>query len=436
MEGPLPRLGPKYRLERRRARTGMVEFFLAVHEGPAGFSRKVLVKTLLPSLSHEPQFVKLFLEGARVAAQFTHPNIAHTYDFGESEGTYFVVLENVEGKSLASLQRAAVKAGRQLTPGFVATVGSHVCAGLAYAHAQASLDGRPVGIAHRDINPTTIIACVDGAMRILDFGLAKAAGVGAYTEADAPQSAPGYLSPEQCMAVPVDPRSDLFSLGMVLWELVARRKLVGGTTQEEISRWICEVPAPRLRTIEPTCPEVLALAIERALEIDPERRFASAAEMGRVFESFLTQTGASANEETRSELLRAEIASGGDSADVDWLTGEIREVAEAAPPMEVAAAPSDVLELEPVPPQVSAPVVEVVAPPVRTVSQERSVARELRTDEQPRSRKRLLIVSAIVAVVALGGAFLAWHFSSGAPIESGTNLRIGSDPPGRDGPAR
>ena len=428
MADSLPSLGPKYRLERRLAQVGMAEVFLARHEGPAGFSRRVLVKTLLPELAREPPQVKQFLSAARIAAQLTHPNIVHLYDFGEHEGTYYVVLEHLEGESVASLLRAALKAGRQLTPGFVASVGAHVCSGLSYANSCCDPEGRPSGLVHRDLNPLNIVACADGTVKILDFGFARPEGVSAYTEAGQVRNQPRYCSPELGSARPVDARSDLFSLGVVLWELVARRTLVGGDSPAEMARFVREVSAPRLRTVDPSCPEELAAIVERALQLDPALRFASASEMGRALESFLSRIGANPAEEIRTELLRAQIV-GGAAANAhpeaerapDWLT---RDLDPSASP---AASPSG-LELEAPRPAAPAPVSALG--PAAPSSQPRPAHEPKRLRPANPIRSRVVFAAAVGALALVAAGYWLFFGSSGAAPAAPAELRVRSDPPG------
>lgn len=227
--------GPRYRVERRLARGGLCEIFLAHHEAAEGFSRRVVIKALLPHLAHEPDAVKLFLGEAQVGARLTHANLVHLYDFGENAGTHFIVLEYLEGVGLAPLLRAAASAGRKLTPGFVAAVGSQVCSGLAYAHARTDAEDRPLGLVHQGVSPRNLVACADGIVKILDFGVDHARGASAYAEPGVGESAACYLSPEQCGPGPIDARSDLFSLGLVLWELVTRSW--AGPRIEARTRW-------------------------------------------------------------------------------------------------------------------------------------------------------------------------------------------------------
>ncbi|MGC4119467.1 MAG: serine/threonine-protein kinase [Myxococcales bacterium] len=293
--------GGKYRVVRSLARGGMGEVFLARHEGPGGFSRDVVVKTLLADLAEDEAVVSMFLAEARVAALLTHPNIVHLNDFGEQDGTYYIVLELLAGESLSAVLRGARKAGRKLAHGFVAAIGSQVCAGLAYAWTRPGPDGAPLHLVHRDISPQNILACTDGSAKILDFGIAKYSGSSAHTSPGDLKGKPSYLSPEHLGRSPMDGRSDLFCLGIVLWELVAGRQLFAGDLAQSVQR-VAHEPAPELEQLDATVPPELSAIVARALRIKPDERFASAAEMGRALDAFLIRSGAVGADEIRQEL--------------------------------------------------------------------------------------------------------------------------------------
>ncbi|HEY3450811.1 MAG TPA: serine/threonine-protein kinase [Myxococcales bacterium] len=295
------KFGDKYRVLRSLARGGMGEVFLARHEGPGGFSRDVVIKTLLPDLAEDESLVSMFLAEAKVAALLTHQNIVHLYDFGQQDGVYFIVMELLQGESLSALLRAARRAQRTLTPGFVAAIGSQVCAGLSYAWTRPGPDGKPLALVHRDISPQNILACSDGSAKVLDFGIAKYAGSSAFTSPGSIKGKPSYLSPEHLGISPVDDRSDQFCLGIVLWELVAGRQLFTNDLAQA-ALTVAHEPAPDLTKLEPTTPPALAAIIARALRIAPGERYSSAAEMGRALDGFLLHTGALAADEIRAEL--------------------------------------------------------------------------------------------------------------------------------------
>jgi serine/threonine-protein kinase len=296
-------IGGKYRITRQLARGGMGEVCLAVHEGPGGFARQVVIKTLLPELSQREDLVQMFLGEAQLAAQLTHPNIVHVYDFGQEGPSYFFGLEYLQGATLSELLRRNRKTGRKVSSTFVCAIGSQVCAGLAYAFSKVGPDGEPLRVVHRDVSPQNILVCEEGVAKLLDFGIAKAKIGQAANSGDDVKGKPSYLSPEQARGLPADSRSDIFSLGIVLWEALAGHKLFVGNGALELADQVCCAPIPPLSEVMPELPNDLSLAIARALERDPERRFQSAAEMGRVLESlFQSLGGQSMQEELLFEL--------------------------------------------------------------------------------------------------------------------------------------
>ena len=296
-------VGGKYKVSRELSRGGMGSVVLATHEGPEGFAREVVIKTLLPALSDREDLVQMFLNEARLAAQLTHPNIVHVYDFGKEGDTYFLVMEYLRGATLAALLRRAAREGRPLSSSFIAAVGAQVCAGLAYAHTKHGPDGQPLCVVHRDISPQNILLAEEGVAKILDFGIAKAHLGESRTRAGELKGKPSYMSPEQARGLPVDARSDVFSLGIVLWEGLAGRKLFPGGNPLELVQKICEEPIPPIGSIAAGIPLELSAAIDRALERDLDRRFQGSADMGRALDNvFYGMGGHSYEEEILAEL--------------------------------------------------------------------------------------------------------------------------------------
>jgi len=419
-----PQLGPRFKVDQRLGETSHFDVFSGQQEGAAGFSRQVLIKVLRPEHSQDRQVVKAFAEQARTAALFAHPNILHLYDFGEHAGAFFLVTEFLDGYPLATVLAAAVRANRSLSPGFLAAVGSQVCAGLGYAHDRPGPNGAPLALVHRDLNPTSIAACADGTAKLLDFSLARAAGFAPYTETLRGNLA--YASPEQFSPAPVDPRSDLFSLATVLWELAARRRLAAVADPAHLSRWISEVPAPKLRTIDPSFPEELAAIVERALEIDPANRFASATEMGRALDAFLAQVGATPSEEIRAELLRARI--GGEPSpvpapDAPTTTPPWRTTGSGSAPLEPAV---ELEESEPL--ELAVTSVPLPAAPPAPVVPTGPLTRH-RLPERRFPRGAGLVLALVAALGAAALLYLQLRPAPPAPARI-TTILITSDPAG------
>ena len=277
----------QYVLLRRIARGGMAEVFLAQQRGLEGFDRRVAVKRILPHLADSPDFVKMFLGEAKLAAQLAHPNIVHIYDFGKVEHDYFIAMEFVDGIHAGQIFKVA-DARERMSPTLIARIGADAATALHYAHELRSADGKPLGLVHRDISPANIMVSYDGVVKLCDFGIAKAAAF-----SDASLTQPGqvkgkyaYMSPEQTVAAPLDGRSDVFSLAIVLWELLAGKTIVSRGDAVEAMRAIRDGKLPPLDKAAPGTPEPLVKAISWALETKRERR-ATAADLATALEAFI-----------------------------------------------------------------------------------------------------------------------------------------------------
>ena len=274
-----------YELVQRLAVGGMAEVFLARRPGPEGFEKRVAVKRILPHLAKQTDFVAMFLDEARLAAKLDHPHIVHIYDFGVDADAYYLAMEYVCGEDLAAIARRAAELGQPLDPIEVALILLAACEALDHAHAQ--------GIVHRDVTPANLLVSYDGVVKLADFGIAKsqAAVSRVQTNAGTLKGKIPYMSPEQARAQPIDRRSDVFSLGIVGWELLTGKRLFQRRTELDMLRAVqmCDVPA--IAAVRPTVPAALGVAIETALAASPDDRFASAAELGRALAGWLASTG-------------------------------------------------------------------------------------------------------------------------------------------------
>ncbi len=271
-------------LRKRLARGGMAEVFLAAQRGPEGFDRRVAVKRVLPHLAETESFVRMFHDEARLAARLTHPNIVHIYEFGRVDEHYFIAMEYVEGVHAGSL----IKHGRKekLPPAMVARIGADACAGLHYAHELRDDNGRPLRIVHRDISPPNLMITYDGMVKLVDFGIAKAVSQVEQTRPGVVKGKYAYMSPEQTINKPLDGRSDVFSLGLVLWELLAGRVALSRKDPVDAMRAIRDGRIPKLESARPDVPPALAAAIGAALEVNPTER-PSAMELGLMLEGYI-----------------------------------------------------------------------------------------------------------------------------------------------------
>jgi serine/threonine-protein kinase len=287
-DGPLigERFG-KYLLVGELASGGMAQIFLAVHEGLEGFNRVVAVKRVLPNLTGSSEFVQMFLDEARIAARLEHPNIVRTYEFGTEAGRYFMVMEYLAGEDLNAVLNCAARSRQQLPIQFVVEVVSRVCAGLQFAHELGDSAGRPLGLVHRDVTPGNIVVTYFGEVKLIDFGVAKAATNAVHTRAGVLKGKVSYMSPEQLRGRRIDRRSDLFSVGVVFWELLTGVRLFARDSDAATLYAVIDDPIPSVRTHRADVPDAIVAIVERALARAPEDRWATAEDMQLELDSFL-----------------------------------------------------------------------------------------------------------------------------------------------------
>jgi serine/threonine-protein kinase len=276
----------KYRIVRRLATGGMAEVFHAKATGPGGFEKDVCLKRVLPHLAHDPEFVEMFKAEARLAAKVQHANVVQIFDFGEADGTYFLAMEYVEGRDLKAILEAARTAGRPVPAGLAAFVAHEVAKGLAYAHSRRD-EGRALGIVHRDVSPHNVLVSRAGEVKIADFGIAKATSRGTATRTGVLKGKLAYMSPEQARGEPVDARSDLFSLGIVLHEMLTGSRLFQADTESETLGRVLNAPIESPAALRPETPALLSEIAMRALARDREARYGTAEEMASEIARFL-----------------------------------------------------------------------------------------------------------------------------------------------------
>jgi serine/threonine protein kinase len=281
--------GP-YRLLDRVAVGGMAEVFKAKRSGVEGFEKIVAVKRILPHLSDNKEFVDMFVNEAKMVAGLTHPNIVQIFDLGRIDKSYYIAMEYVHGRDLRTIMRRAKEKGPRIPLELGLRIVSNVCSALEYAHRKRDDRGRPMQIVHRDVSPQNILISFEGDVKLTDFGIAKAATKASTTDRGALRGKLLYMSPEQAWGKPMDNRSDLFSLGIVLYEMVTDQKpflATGGSSEMSILELVrqCHIAPPR--SVNPQIPDTLDKLLRRALDRDPSRRFQDAAEMGRGLERIL-----------------------------------------------------------------------------------------------------------------------------------------------------
>ncbi|WIG96225.1 protein kinase [Myxococcus sp. SDU36] len=280
----------KYQLVRKLASGGMAEVFLAKAAGPRGFEKTLVLKRILPHLAEDPAFVEMFLGEARLAAQLEHPNIVQIFDFGEAEGSFFLAMEFIDGPNLRKLvKRAAEEA---LPPAFCAKVVAAAAEGLAYAHEFRDVEtGEPLGLIHRDVSPDNILVSRQGAVKVVDFGIAKVAGQGHRTLTGVVKGKVAYMPPEQLQAKAMDRRVDVYALGVVLYELLTGKRPFDATTDVSVMQAILFESFIPVSQRRPDLPVALQQVLDKALAKDRERRYPDCRALQDDLERFVLSTG-------------------------------------------------------------------------------------------------------------------------------------------------
>src|SRR5262245_10883452 len=251
------RFGRYYLLE-RIGRGGMAEVFRAVTQGVEGFRRMFVVKRILSEKAKSPEFIRMFGDEARISALLHHPNIVQVYDFGQVEVSYFLAMEYLAGKDLASVMRVLRASKLAVPSGLAAFIAQQVALALGYAHTLRGSNGQPLGIVHRDVTPSNIMLLHAGGVKVLDFGIAKAtAAAESFRTSGKVKGKFSYLAPEQARSEEVDARADLFTLGVTLWEMLTGRRLFADANELETLRNVLQKPVPAPSTLRPGIPPEL-----------------------------------------------------------------------------------------------------------------------------------------------------------------------------------
>jgi tRNA A-37 threonylcarbamoyl transferase component Bud32 len=276
----------KHTVLRLLAVGGSAEVYLVRSQGIEGFAKLAVLKRLLPHLAGHPEFVEMFLDEARLAANLRHPNIAQVYDFGRSGQGHYLTMEYVEGESLSNVIRSAARKKRGFSLGNSLRVVQSVAAGLHYAHGLGDADGKPLGIVHRDVSPHNVMITFDGSVKLVDFGIATARISKNHALPGSIQGSLRYMSPEQCVGEPVDCRSDLFSLGVLLFELTTGTRLHRENDDRDVVRRIVDGPIPIPSSRRKNYPAELERIVMKSLERERSRRYGTAQELQVDLESF------------------------------------------------------------------------------------------------------------------------------------------------------
>ena len=322
----------RYIIKRKLAEGGMAEIFLASAQGPEGFSKDVVIKVVRSFLAKDSQFVQMFIAEARLVSRLNHANVVQIFDFGKHGESFYLAMEYVRGASLWDLRRRCREKGVAFPPTLAAEIGAQVARGLQYAHS-AMENGQRIGVVHRDVTPHNVLLSFDGAVKLTDFGIAKATTT---------QTAPGmlkgkfaYMSPEQSRGEKVDARTDIFALGIVLWELLTGGRLFDGDSDLAVLRAVQDTLIPPPQRLNPDVPTELSEVVMKALARAPQERFQTAFEMEKALANYVLRNAQSVDDSSVSlflgQLYQEEIEAppdagpaAADTADDDFGTGDTR----------------------------------------------------------------------------------------------------------------
>jgi eukaryotic-like serine/threonine-protein kinase len=303
--GAQPRFLGRYELMYLLGQGGMGEVHLARLTGAAGFEKLCIVKTILPQMMTDPQFVDRFHHEAKVLTHLTHSNIAQVYDMGDVDETLYMAIEYVAGVDLSRVEDR-VKAMSAVVPVAIGVlIGQQMTEALGYAHRKVGADGAALGIVHRDVSPQNVMVSYEGEVKVIDFGLAKSTARSKHTMPSTVLGKLGYMSPEQAKGEQVDHRSDIYSAGIVIWELIAGRSLfLGGTVGEMVAQMAFPKPVS-LRSIRPEVSETLDRVVMRALAADPAARYSRADDFSRALNELLVRENLSVSSEDVGNYVRS-----------------------------------------------------------------------------------------------------------------------------------
>ncbi|HEV7555430.1 MAG TPA: serine/threonine-protein kinase, partial [Kofleriaceae bacterium] len=280
-----------YEILAKLASGGMAEIFLAKSASLGGVERYVVLKRIMRQRAADTQLVRMFLDEARLAAQLQHANIAQVYDIGKLGDAYFFTMEYVHGETVRALLHRSHALRKPVPLGCVLTIAAGTAAGLDYAHGRIGRDGRPLNIVHRDVSPSNLMVSFDGGVKIVDFGVAKAADRMQDTRSGTVKGKIAYLSPEQCRGTPVDRRSDLYAFGIVMWEMLTTERLYRRGSDFENMTAIVNEPTVAPSTKRPEVPPELDAIVLRLLAKDADHRFQTAGEALEAIEQVAAQSG-------------------------------------------------------------------------------------------------------------------------------------------------
>jgi eukaryotic-like serine/threonine-protein kinase len=326
LKKPVP-FGKYYLLERINV-GGMAEVFKAKTFGVEGFERLLAVKRILPNIAEDEEFITMFIDEAKIAVQLQHANIAQIFDLGKVDGSFFIALEYVNGRDLRSIFDRMRSRGEALPIAMACWIMMQVCEGLDYAHNKRDGQGRELHLIHRDISPQNVLIGYDGEVKLIDFGIAKAAGKASTTQAGILKGKFGYMSPEQVRGLPIDKRSDIFAVGIVLYELLTGERLFVGETDFSTLEKVRNVEIVPPSSYNKKIPAELERLMLKALARDPEDRYSNAIDLHDDLQSFLYSIGEFYSRKDLAGWMKKTFA-----AEIEEDSAKIEQYRQIAPPV-------------------------------------------------------------------------------------------------------
>jgi serine/threonine-protein kinase len=294
----------RYEIVRQLAQGGMGTVYEAVQHGACGFTKGLAIKVIRPNFATQKQFIENFIGEAKLVADLIHTNIVQTYQLGEAGGSYYIAMELIRGVNLEQLQFRMYEQQRLLPAEMAIFITSRVARGLAYAHGKTDPEGKPLGIVHRDVSPKNILVAYEGDVKLSDFGIAKARGFLIDNEGEVVAGKADYMSPEQANFEITDKRSDLFSVGVVLAQLLLGRNIFKGENSPESRRNILQMPIPDFRKLDPRIDDRLNQILHHCLVREVQLRFSNADELLYELEHYIYHSGYGPTNETLGKLMR------------------------------------------------------------------------------------------------------------------------------------
>ncbi len=406
-------LGP-YRIIAGLGTGGMARVYLALSQKP-GFDKLFVLKLLREELVADEEYRSMFLNEARVAARLNHPNVVHTYEIGVENDHHFIAMEYLEGQPLNAI---VSRVGRKKMPLPIhLRILCEILAGLDYAHTLTAYDGTPLMIVHRDVSPQNVFVTYPGQVKLVDFGIAKVAGAAVLTREGVMKGKISYMAPEQAMALPLDGRADVFSVGVMLWEAITQARFfpVGDSEGAVLQRRLSG-DEKKVKEVNPNAPDELVAICEKAMALDRTKRFASAAELRDVIEAYLKKTSNPGPLEVGAFL---EKHFGADRVKIAAVVAETVKSGPTSAPIRMISTPP--------PPKDSSP----QNPPPPSVARESDGAHLVETKDAPVPptlpvRRKSRQIAAVVSVLGIGAivtaALFGWPRKRPLPVTTAAAL--------------